>query len=249
LAFEDLSIGLPAPGPLRLAEISLFLDLDGTLAHIVAKPELVRPEPRRTRLVERLQAAMDNRIAIVSGRSMEDVDRILEGGVRAVSAEHGLHRRDTDGREDEVPPHPDLDRVRREFEAFRERDSGLKVEEKRATIALHYRLAARCEREAKSLATRLAQETGLDLQLGDKVVELRTPGPNKGDSLRAFMAEAPFAGAVPVFVGDDLTDEHAFAAAQEMGGYGVLVGLPRKTLARFRLASVDDVIEWLEAAL
>ncbi|MGZ3375374.1 MAG: trehalose-phosphatase, partial [Phenylobacterium sp.] len=72
-------------------------------------------------------------------------------------------------------------------------------------------------------------------------------GANKGDSVRAFMAAAPFAGARPVFVGDDTTDEDGFAAAQALGGVGVVVGAARPTGARFRLADVDAALAWLEA--
>ena len=75
--------------------------------------------------------------------------------------------------------------------------------------------------------------------------ELGEPGPNKGNALRAFMAEAPFKGALPVFVGDDLTDEHGFATAGAVGGYGILVGPERWTLARQHLDTVDEVRRWL----
>ncbi len=80
------------------------------------------------------------------------------------------------------------------------------------------------------------------------VVEIRPPGADKGDAVRAFMTEPDFAGARPVFVGDDLTDEDAFAAAAAMGGAGILVGPARETAARWRLADVAAVIEWLDEA-
>ena len=81
------------------------------------------------------------------------------------------------------------------------------------------------------------------------VVELRTPGPNKGDAIADFLGDAPFAGARPVFVGDDLTDEGGFLAAAARGGFGVLVGPERRTRARWRLADVDAALAWLEASL
>jgi trehalose 6-phosphate phosphatase len=84
------------------------------------------------------------------------------------------------------------------------------------------------------------------LQPGKLVVELKTPGADKGAALTAFMAEPPFAGAVPVMVGDDLTDEYGFRAAEALGGFGVLVGPRRETAARFGLADVNAVLDWLE---
>jgi trehalose 6-phosphate phosphatase len=94
----------------------------------------------------------------------------------------------------------------------------------------------------------LARDTGLSYQPGDMVAELRTPGPGKGDSIRAFMAEAPFAGAMPVFLGDDFTDEHGFFAVRTIGGYGILVGPERRTAARYRMAGVEAALAWLEEA-
>ncbi len=81
------------------------------------------------------------------------------------------------------------------------------------------------------------------------VAELCTPGLDKGAAVRAFMDEAPFAGALPVFVGDDLTDENGFRAARALGGVSILVGPLRATDADMRLDSVPAVRGWLEAAL
>jgi hypothetical protein len=93
---------------------------------------------------------------------------------------------------------------------------------------------------------RLSQATGLVLQLGDMVVELRTPGADKGAAVIAFLREAPFLGATPVFIGDDLTDEDGFAAANRLGGFGILVGNRRPTEARYSLPDTNAVFKWLE---
>lgn len=249
MAFEELTIGLPAPKPLPIAAAALFLDLDGTLAPIAARPQDVRPDPRRTSLVHRLSQAMNGRLAVVSGRMLIDVDRILEGRVTAVAAVHGLVRREPDGTVHEAEPHPDLAYAAEQLREFAARDSGLLVEEKGLSVALHYRLARTQADAASACARQIAAETGLTVQSGDMVEELRTPGPTKGDSVRAFLDHPPFRGATPVFLGDDATDEHGFEAVEAAGGYGVLVGPPRETLARFRLPGVDEVLDWLEAAL
>ena len=94
----------------------------------------------------------------------------------------------------------------------------------------------------------IATLTGLTLQPGDMVVELRTPGASKGDSIRAFMTEQPFRGHQPIFLGDDLTDEHGFFAVRQLGGYGILVGPDRKTTATYRMEGVEAALTWLEAA-
>jgi trehalose 6-phosphate phosphatase len=249
MATEDLTIQLPAPKPLSLADCALFLDLDGTLAPIAARPQDVRPDPRRTSILERLAPALGGRLAVITGRTLADADRILEGRVPAVAAVHGLIRRDGEGVLHAKPPHPRLEEAVEALRAFAAADSGLIVEDKGLSVALHFRLAPRQAEAARACARRLAAETGLTLQDGAMVEELRTPGPTKADSVRAFMAEPPFRGATPVFLGDDVTDEHGFTAAQALGGAGVLVGAPRATRARFRLAGVEAALAWLEAAL
>jgi len=219
------------------------------LAPIAGRPQDVHPDPRRTSLLEHLAARLNGRLAVVSGRTLADVDRILEGRVAPVAAVHGLVRRNAEGRLFETAPHPGLPHAISGFRSFAARDAGLIVEEKAGlSVALHFRQALSQTEAARSCARRLAAETGLMLQDGDMVAELRTPGPRKGDSVRAFMAKAPFAGAVPVFVGDDATDEDGFAAAQALGGVGVVVGQARETVARYRLADVDAALAWLEEA-
>ncbi len=242
------TVALPAPRPLRLEETALFIDLDGTLAPIAERPQDVGPDARRTDLLERLREGLNGRLAIVTGRTLEDVDRILEGRAACVAAVHGLVMRTCDGTVLASPPHPGLAAAQDALRAFAARDSGLIVEDKGASVALHFRLAQPRAAEARAVARRIAAETGLALQEGDMVEELRTPGAAKGDSIRAFMATARFAGAHPVFAGDDATDEHGFQAVERLGGYGVLVGRPRRTHARFGLRDVDAVMAWLEAA-
>ena len=249
MSIEELTIQLPAPKPLSLRDCALFLDLDGTLAPIAARPQDVRPDPRRTGLLERLADALDGRLAVVTGRTLADVDRILEGRVVAVAAVHGLVRRDAQGRLHETRPHPALEQAGEAFREFSGRDSGLIVEEKGLSVALHFRLARHHAEAARELAHRIAEATGLTVQDGDMVEELRTPGPTKADSVLAFMAEDPFKGASPIFIGDDSTDEDGFAAAHQLHGSGILVGPSRATGAKFRLPGVEATLSWLEAAL
>jgi len=241
---------LPEPRPLPgFGAIALFLDLDGTLAAIRPRPEDVGPEPWRTSLLRRLGERMDGRLAVISGRSLEEVDRILDGAVVAVAAVHGLVRRRADGTLLEAEPSPGLALARQRLDRLCAAHPGVRIEDKGLSLAVHFRQTPELGGEVRVQAQAIAAEAGLSLQLGDMVAELCTPGLDKGAAVKAFMHEAPFERAIPVFVGDDLTDENGFRAARSLGGVSVLVGPPRPTCADMRLDDVAAVRAWLEAAL
>ncbi|WP_174301437.1 trehalose-phosphatase [Caulobacter sp. S45] len=240
-------MSLPPPPQPDPARTSLFLDIDGTLAEFKRRPEEVGPTPRLTALLQALGRRLDGRIAVISGRALADMDRITAGAVVAASGVHGLEHRDALGRVEAASPHPGLERARGAFTALVQAHPELLLEDKGLGLVLHYRTAPELAELANATAARMVDETGLALQKGDMMAEVRTPGRNKGDALRTFMAEPPFQGGRPVFVGDDLTDESAFEAARDLGGHGVLVGPQRETAAAFRLDDVASVLGWLEA--
>jgi trehalose 6-phosphate phosphatase len=244
---HDTTFGATAR-TVKLGEASLFLDLDGTLAPFTAQPEGVGPDAERNDRLRRLGEALDGRLAVVSGRGLDDLDRILEGAVSALAGIHGLQRR-SGGRVIAAAAHGHLDDVVRELHQFAARVPGTHVELKPLSAALHYRGAPGAEAEIRVFGEALAARTGLRSQHGSMVLEILTPGSDKGQAIRAFMAEPPFAGTVPVFAGDDLTDEDGFFAARELGGVGILVGAPRPTFAAYRLEDQAAVHAWLEQAL
>jgi trehalose 6-phosphate phosphatase len=238
----------PAAG-IELKRAALFLDLDGTLAEIAPKPGDVSLGHMERTILGRAAEALDGRVAVISGRTIEEVDRILGREVRCVAGVHGLQRRLQDGRLVSTEPHPGLAEARRAFGVIAKAEPLLLLEEKGLSVALHYRQAPWSEPAVTELCRRLTVQTGIVLQRGDMVAELRSPGPDKGSAVTAFMAEVPFRGAVPVFVGDDITDEAGFAAAVELGGFGVLVGAERETLASLRLDDPGAVLRWIETSL
>lgn len=240
---------LPSPPRLNLLTTALFLDLDGTLTGIRPTPGEVTAHPERSRLLERLQGWLGGRLAVLSGRSIDDVDRVLEGAVQCVAGVHGLERRDQYGLRVDFAPHAGLQVADAVLQALASAQAGLLLERKGAALALHYRGHPPSREACLDAAHRLAKAHGLIIREGKMVVELCTPGPSKGDALSTYMADRAFAGATPVMVGDDLTDESAFAAADAAGGFGVLVGEPRETGARYGLANPAAVRNWLWTSL
>lgn len=243
-------VGFSLPPAGLLDGAALFLDLDGTLLDLIDHPGDVVADAALRGLLESLAERLEGRVAIVSGRSLAQLDHILGPVAQrlACSGSHGSEHR-CDGTVVR-PERPDvLDEVAAELRAFAAGREGIVVEEKSFGIALHYRLRPAVEQEALKLAWDLAQQTQLYLQAGKMMVELRTPGGDKGDAVRQLMKHPAMAGALPVFVGDDRTDEAGFAAASALGGVGVFVGAPRETAASHRLDDPAAVRRWLRAVL
>jgi trehalose 6-phosphate phosphatase len=235
------------PPPALLEGAALFLDFDGTLVELAEAPDAIDVPEALHALLERLSARLEGRLALVSGRAVADLERHLGSLVVAVAGSHGLELR-LPGAAAEVKGAGAIAGLRDDVAAFAAERPGLLVEEKPGAIALHYRQAPELEREVQAHLAALAERNGLRLQHGKMVAELLPLGTNKGEALRRLMREPPFAGGRPVFVGDDLTDEHGFEVAAALGGGGVLVGAPRETAARWRLPDVAAVWRWLEAA-
>lgn len=221
--------------------------MDGVLAPLAETPDAVVPDARRTAVIRGVTDRLKGRVAIISGRTIAEIDRIADSAAASASGVHGLERRRADGSLDRAEADPAVRRAVAAFHDFARTRPGVIVEDKTVSAGLHFRGAPREARAAAVLAERMAAETGLTLQAGNLVVELKTPGTDKGTALTAFMAEPPFEGAVPVMLGDDLTDEDGFRAAAALGGFGVLVGPPRQTAARYGLPDVDAVLAWLDA--
>jgi trehalose 6-phosphate phosphatase len=239
---------IPPPPLSLLGGAALFLDFDGTLVELAEAPDAIRVPGGLTGLLEHLAARLEGRLAIVSGRALADLDRHVRCAGAAMSGSHGLELRLAGGTALPVARPAGLDEARQAVRRFAAEAEGLLVEDKPASVALHFRQAPKRGAEVAAFADDLARRTGLVVQHGKMVAELRPAGADKGDALKALMREPVFAGARPLFMGDDLTDEHAFTAAAEMGGAGVLVGPGRATAARYRLSGVAAVADWLRAA-
>jgi trehalose 6-phosphate phosphatase len=233
-----------------LEAATLFLDLDGTLLEISERPGDVRADASTCALLAQLARKLDGRLAIISGRSLEQIDQILgeTAAELAVSGSHGCEHR-WNG----VHAHPGrpraLDDVAVRLRRFAEGRAGLLVEDKSFGVALHYRMVPEAEAAAQALARTLADEFELHLQGGKMMVELRAGGGDKGGAIKRLMRRPPMRGTTPVFAGDDVTDEAGFAAVRDMGGHAILVGEERPTRANFALPSPAALREWLWQAV
>jgi trehalose 6-phosphate phosphatase len=230
---------------------ALFLDVDGTLLEIAPRPELVRVPDGLPSLMIRLSAQREGALALISGRPLAQLDRLFQPWQGAAAGLHGLERRRADGILDCVVDGDSaaaLDRLRPKLAALAADGTGLILEDKGGTVALHYRAAPQREPEIRAVVEALYREIASALRLitGKMVVEFQPRSADKGRAIAAFLAEPPFLGRRPVFVGDDTTDEDGFAEIRRRGGIAVRVGpFDGATIANYRLPSVEAVLAWL----
>lgn len=244
----DVLAAQASPPSTLLRDAALFLDFDGTLVELAARPELVSVDTRLAALVERLSHVLSGRVAILSGRPVDGILALFGALPLTIAGSHGLEVRWHDGRLS-LPERPSaLDDALDAMHDFARSAPGLLVEPKPLGAALHYRGAPEMQVAAHALARSIATDTGLHLQTGKMMVELRVGGADKGSALRRLMELPPMAGFRPVFLGDDDTDEPAMVAAEALGGAGILVGEPRPSAAVYRLPGVAATLAWLDAA-
>lgn len=224
---------------------ALFLDFDGTLVDIAEQPELVQVPIDLGSILQQLVASLNGALAIVSGRGLIDLDHFLSPLVLPLAAEHGSVQRFADGHITQLAT-PDLRDVKRVALALAGLHPGLRVEIKSAAVALHYRHAPTLEVLCiEEMAEVVKRTPGVELMKGKCVIEIKASGVSKGTAIQDFMTQPPFVGRLPLFAGDDTTDESAFAAVQAMGGAGIKVG-HGDSLARFRCSSPAALRHWLQ---
>lgn len=228
-----------------------FFDIDGTLVDLAAVPDGVRIGSKRRAIIDRLFDATGGAVALVSGRSIEDIDRLYPDCRMPLSGQHGVEWRDAAGVH--VAPASDvrrLDQARATLVDTVARHAGLTLEDKGLSLAVHYRqapqLAAYVHRLARAIQSTLGDDFAV--QLGKRVVELKPAGADKGEAVKRLLLLPSFAGRIPVFVGDDVTDEYGFATVNELGGHSVKVG-NGKTMATWRLRDIPELMTWLSRAI
>lgn len=232
---------------LAAPDCALFLDFDGTLVDIAPRPDQVVVTPELLTSLATLQARLDGRLAIVSGRPVAELDRLLAPLVLPAAGVHGMERRGLDGVLRQLPA-PDFTAVRTQAHALAARHPGLWVEEKHGALALHYRQAPELQALCvETMADAVRSSLGLLLMEGKMIVEIKAAGVSKGTAVRDFLAEAPFLGHRALFIGDDTTDEAGFDHVERVGGIGLKVGAG-PTVASCRIASSQAVRDALAHA-
>ena len=233
----------PRPRPPAVADDwALFLDVDGCLLDFAAAPDAVVVPESLPRLLDDLVQRLDGALALVSGRALVDIDRLFAPLEVPAVGLHGLQRRGAAA----VTPPPALAAILAEAAPVVAAYPGALVEDKGVAMALHWRTAPSAAAALRSFAeAAVPRLPGYRLQHGNQVVELRPADGDKGAAIRALLDEPPFRGRVPVFAGDDLTDESGFAVVNARGGLSVLVGGREPSAAHYALHDPAAVRAWL----
>ena len=238
---------------MTLAEIlhpscALFLDFDGTMVDIAPQPQAVQVPQPLIGVLQALHQDLHGAVAIISGRPIAQIDAFLQPLRLPVAGVHGAERRGDDGQVHLLNTHP-LDHVEAVAQALAEQNPGLLVENKRGSLALHYRQRPELEDLCVQAMQQAVEESpGLTLLRGKMVVEAKPGGASKGRAIEDCLAEPPFLGRTPVFIGDDITDEVGFSTVQRLGGMGIKVG-EGPTVAWQRLPDPAALRRELAAAL
>ncbi|MEJ2760351.1 MAG: trehalose-phosphatase [Gammaproteobacteria bacterium] len=227
----------PALGPPPFApDWAFFLDVDGTLLELAEKPDQVFVDAGLIRVLERLSRGTGGAVALISGRALADLDDLFAPLRPAAAGQHGIERRDHGG---VVHYHHQLDgkldRTRALLTRLAEENPGLLIEDKRYSVAIHYRGAPEKEAVVRAFLDEHmpALEKDFHLQEGKMVFEIKPSGRDKGVAIGEFMQEAPFLGRTPVFIGDDVTDEDGFATVNGLHGHSIRVGDGMTAARRF----------------
>jgi trehalose 6-phosphate phosphatase len=238
---------------MTLAEIlhpscALFLDFDGTMVDIAPQPQAVHVPESFLGVLQAAHQYLHGAVAVISGRPLAQIDAFLQPLNIPVAGVHGAERRGADGQVHLLDTHP-LDHVEAVAVSLAALHPGLLVENKRGSVALHYRQRPELEDLClRAMQQAVEESPGLTLQRGKMVAEAKPGGASKGRAIEDFLAEPPFAGRTPVFIGDDVTDEAGFSTVQRLGGTGIKVG-EGATVASHRLPDPAALRSELAAAL
>ena len=203
---------------------ALFLDFDGTMVDIAPQPHAVHVPQPLLRVLQDLHDYLHGAVAVISGRPIAQIDEFLRPLQIPVAGVHGAERRGADGPVHLLNTHP-LDHIEEAACTLAAKHPGLIVENKRGSLALHYRMAPELEELCVRTMQQAVQESpGITLLHGKMVVEAKPGGASKGRAIEDFLREPPFSGRTPVFIGDDITDEVGFSTVQRLGGLGIKVG-------------------------
>jgi len=236
--------------PMVASDWALFLDVDGTLVDYVADPSALRIPRALGQTLAELSTVLAGALAIISGRSIADLDRLFSPLQFPLAGQHGAELRRGSAVDVLTPPQAELASILAPALAFAERHPAIRIEHKGLSAAIHYRGAEEAREALHAILTEALARNGTHYELlqSHLAFDIRPRGAHKGFALDWFMKDAPFAGRVPIFIGDDRTDEDGFAAALARGGHAIKVG-GGASIAPWHLPAPEALWRWLDRSM
>lgn len=250
LAIEEKATWAPM---VDASAIFLFLDFDGTLTEIAPRPTDVYLNSRRKECLRDLIAVPNFSVAVISGRPVDDLKRLIGLDGLFYVGNHGWEWQGPNGAKNTcVIAEPVADALTSLRAQFHRADArGVYLEDKGMALALHYRMAsedvavnARSE-FVRAVHRHQRQGVALELLSGKEVVEAKPAATNKGEAAVSLLKRFG-GGALPVYCGDDLTDEFAFHRLNKQGVTILVAETPRSTAASFYLRNPNEVYEFFQ---
>lgn len=242
---------LTAPKLIDCQTTALFLDVDGTLLEIQDHPGDVRADPELVELLQQLLMHLNGALALISGRSIAEIDRIFDNVHFPAVGAHGAEMREANSVLEAPPSSPLPAHLLERITKLVDNHDGLLLEQKKGGVSLHYRRAPELAATCRALVFEVMAELESDFRLidGKMVFEIAPRQHNKGEAIRQLLKSREFEQRQPVFIGDDITDEDGFEVVNALQGISIRIGASSATAAQFALGSVADVRQWLHSVV
>ena len=236
--------------PKDIQQLALFLDVDGTLYEIENCPSLIKHCFKLLKKLQTIRNRLGGALALVSGRSLDDLDRIFENDKISVAGNHGAQLRDALQLKEHQGNTGNIKVIEYKIQELLNGQKNIEIENKGSNLTVHFRNSTIDRKEINKIMLEIVKyEPKLILLEGKEVLEVKPLSHNKGTAISYYMKTKPFIKRRPIFIGDDISDEDGFETVNKIGGWSVRVGNYKRSKANFFLPNVKSVHEIMEQLL
>ena len=236
--------------PKDIQKLALFLDVDGTLYEIENSPSLIKPCFKLQKKLQTIRNRLGGALALISGRSLDDLDRIFENDKISVAGNHGAQLRDTLRLKEYQADPGKINGIAYKISELLNGKKNIEIENKGSNLTIHFRNSTIDRREINRIIMELVKcDPSLTFLKGEEVLEVKPLSHNKGTAISYYMKTKPFIKRRPIFIGDDISDEDGFETVNKIGGWSVRVGNYKRSKANFFLPNVKSVHEIMKQLL
>ena len=236
--------------PKDIQQIALFLDVDGTLYDIENSPSLIKPCFRLQKKLHTIRNRLGGALGLISGRSLDDLDRIFDNNKIPLAGNHGAQLRDAFRTNEYQADTGNIKGIAHKIEELLNEQKNIEIENKGSNLTVHFRNSTIDRKEINKIIMELVKyEPKLTFLKGKEVIEVKPLSYNKGTAISYFMRTKPFIKRRPIFIGDDVSDEDGFETVNNKGGWSVRVGNYKRSKANFFLPNVKSVHEIMKQLL